>query len=591
VQSLFKYTFLLFIASILAVFAFGVDFQQGKVVAAEKSTPLPPDSGFFSTLSPTAKNLAKLSHYQISKFNSLANAITSIGSVEAVLVIDSEQFVQGQLSFPANINLQFLQNGRFNIGPGASVRIKGAVSARLQQIFAGTGPVSFVDGASQQVYPQWWGAKGDSRSDDTIPVQAAINAMAQRGGGEVIIPGGIYQVGSLVLDSNISLTGSGETSILEQKKGAQYCCSINPLNGGTPRSTDNKRNIRIANIQFRGTVKSDGFAEHYHLLNINAATDVVVSGCKFTGWRGDGIYIGSSNVAKTERHNLDITVKNCLFDGVNNDNRNAISVIDCDGLTIDHNSFIRCTRANMPGAIDMEPNEDRFSVIRNIRITNNDFAEIGGNVGIISLILPVGQKKLITPTGKILIDNNSLSSASGGRRANGITLKHNQNPDDATVANEITITKNRIQKTARPFVMVGVKGVSIRDNLFEDAQLTGLVSYKDEFKCQDITFLGNVFKELGNTDGIGIAVFNADRIGFTGNTFENIGLPGGMYGIALDFHNGSVDWIRIENNQFKGKRTTIAVHKEAKNVSYPEHTTIRGNVYENSYRVNLPAHQ
>jgi len=583
----FTYLLLLTIAAVVVVNASDIFFQQKNVFAADSSgeslSSVAKDS---STLS---DKTAYLPQHEMSRFKSLADAVALIGKEEAVLVIAAEQAAHGQILFPANIELKFQQNGRLNIAAGATVHIKGAISAGLQQIFAGSGTVSFVDGSSRQVYPQWWGAKGNGKSDDTIPVQATISAIAKRGGGEVIFTDGVYVVNSLSLDSNVALTGKGWTSIIEQKKGAQFGCSVNPWNAGTPRSSDNKRNIRIANIQFRGTVKSDGFAEHQHLLNINAASDVVISGCRFTGWRGDGIYLGSSNVGRTERHNRNITIRNCFFDGVNNDNRNAISVIDCDGLIIDNNSFSRCTRPNMPGAIDMEPNDDKFPVIRNISITNNRFEEIGGNVGIISLVLAVKQNDLHFASRNILIDNNTMSGLVGAKRSNGITLKQNQNADDATIPNDITISNNKIHNSARPFVILGVKGVTVRGNVFDNASISALVSYSEGFRCQDIVFTGNTFKELGNYDGVGIIIFNVNKIDFTDNTFDNIGLPNGTYGVVLDFHNGTVDRVRIENNRFKGKRTTIAMLREANNVNFPEHNTIRNNTYEKNYAIHLPA--
>jgi hypothetical protein len=274
---------------------------------------------------------------------------------------------------------------------------------------------------------------------------------------------------------------------------------------------------------------------------------------------------------------------------VNNDNRNAISVIDCDGLIIDNNAFTHCTRSNMPGAIDIEPNDDRFAVVRNITISNNRFDEIGGNVGIISFVMAVRQNDLLSPSSNILIDNNTMTGLVAGNRSNGITLKQNQNADDATPSNDITISNNRLLNTARPFVILGVKGVNVIGNSFENAAMSALISYLGGFGCQDIVFKGNTFKELGNFDGVGISVFNVNRIRFADNTFDNVGMPSGSYGVVLDFHNGTVDWVYVENNRFKGKRTTIAVLKEANNVNFPEHNTIRNNSYESNYPVQLPA--
>lgn len=591
-RRIFIIVLLLITVSVISVNGLGIDNplqNKSNFISINKSKSTP--SIVFSSVPDLANNLNRLPHYNSKQFRSLMEAIAYLGGKAAVLEIFDEQFVREEMSFPANIHLQFHQTGRFSVEAEKTVLIKGTISAGLGQIFSGKGKVSFIGGVSRQVFPQWWGAKGDGKTDDTRPVQEGINTIAKRGGGEVIFSEGTYVVDSISLDSNVSITGNGWTSILEQKRGAQYCCSINHGNGGTSNPEENKKHIRISNLHFRGTVTSDRFAEHIHLLNINAATDVVVSNCLFSGWRGDGIYLGSSNVAKTERHNRNIIIKNCLFDGVNNDNRNAITVIDCDGLSIDNNSFTRCTRSNMPGAIDMEPDDNQFSVIRNIDITNNKFGEIGGNLGVISLILPVEQNKLISPSSNIRIINNTINCNFGTKRSTGITLKQSQNVSNMTVPNGVTISDNKILKSARPFIILGVKGVNVINNIFEDSSMTGLISYLDGFKCQDVIFKGNVFRELATRDGIGIAVYNVDRIEFTENTFDNIGLPSGVYGAAIDFHNGIVDWVRIENNHFKGKRTTIIVQKEANNINYPEHNTIRNNKFEYSKKVHFPSKQ
>ena len=410
----------------------------------------------------------------------------------------------------------------------------------------------------KQVFPEWWGAKRDGKSDDTRPVQAAINSLVARGG-EVVFANGVYVVDSISLTTGVSIVGSGRESVLEQKRYAQYCCSINPIDGGTPNPKDNKEKIRIHNIHFRGRVVADGFSEHVHLLNINAATDVDISNCWFSGWRGDGIYIGSSNTAQTERHNRNIIIRNCVFDGVNNDNRNAISIIDCDGLEIDNNTFSRCTRSNMPGAIDMEPDANRFSVIRNIKITRNKFDKIGGGVGIIAVVLPLSQKKLISPSRNIIIRDNFIDGLIGTGRSHGINIMHSQDADDSDIPNEIALIGNEIKNTSRPFVLWGLKGVTIANNIFSDSLYSGYVSYKTDHKSRDISFKNNSFKELGKSEGSGIIVFSSQNISFIDNIFEENGSPTDRHGTTIDLSKGTVTRIQIDNNRFRGKRASPAV--------------------------------
>ena len=54
-----------------------------------------------------------------------------------------------------------------------------------------------------------YGAKGDGGTDDTVAVQAAINAASAAGGGQIFFPTGTYVVGTLTLPTNVHLCGAG----------------------------------------------------------------------------------------------------------------------------------------------------------------------------------------------------------------------------------------------------------------------------------------------------------------------------------------------------------------------------------------------
>ena len=518
-------------------------------------------------------------------YPSLAAAVTSIGASSAVLVVSNQLAISSNISIPSTIQLKFSRGGQLLIAKNAIVSINGPVDAGLEWIFAGEGLVKFNKTAATKVYPQWWGAKGNGSTEDTQAVQKAINTVASAGGGDVIFSKGIYIVNSIVLDSNVNIVGQGWDCILLQKSGATYGVSVNPGNGGTPNPADNKHNITIRDIQFKGTVEKEGFQEHFHLLNLNAVTNVIIKHCKFAGWRGDGIYIGSSNVPHTERHNQRIKISECLFDGINNDNRNAISIIDGNEIIVDKNTFINSTRADMPGAIDIEPNRDTFAIINDIKITNNSFQNVGGAGGIITMSIPVSQKDLITPVNHILIEGNKINEIfTTSSRPDGIRLQQIQQIDEFTSPNDIIVSNNIVKHIRRPFRILAVKGVKFINNTFEDSTYSALIDYKDEHKIQDIEFADNIFKELGSSDGIGINVFAVTNIIFINNVFDNIGLFNGSYGIALKFSSSSIDWVRIEKNIFQGKRTTTAIQDALIHQKLPNHVIINGNIIKNKYQ-------
>lgn len=233
------------------------------------------------------------------------------------------------------------------------------------------------------VSPIAYGAAGDGTTDDTAAVQAAINT------GRPVAIDRPYRVGGLTLASNTALYG-GAAGRLIRPAASVYTASINPGSGGSADPATNIAGVRVVGVTFDDDVVANPFRQNDAQLNLNACSDVVVDGCRFLGPRSDAIYLGSSNTGATERHNQRVTVTNCLFDGINKDNRNAISVVDCAGLLVHGNTFRRMSRADMPGCIDIEPNSaNTFAILRDFRITGNRFDDVGGSACIGTLLQPI----------------------------------------------------------------------------------------------------------------------------------------------------------------------------------------------------------
>ena len=423
-----------------------------------------------------------------------------------------------------------------------------AQAADLEARLAMLGGVSAKDPA--------YGAKGDGVTDDTAALQAALNA-----GGLVVLPVGTYLVGDLTIGANTSLIGMGWGAHLKKKATATYLLSVNPGSGGTSDPTQNARNITIANLWLEG-LSGTAFSQFNHMLNLNAASDVLVEGCHLTSFEGDAIYLGSSNVAATERHNERITIRHCVFDGVNKQNRNAISVVDGTDVLIADNDFTRCSRSDMPGAVDLEPDANAFARIRNVQIVGNRFRDIGGNVAAVAMYLPLGQAALTTPVRGIVIARNLIDTAA----AAGIALTQTEDKADASVGNAITVRDNVVLTTSRGVTMQGVKGVRVLDNAVSTTTLPPLIGYfGSNTKCQDILLRNNRWEYLDTTSGSGLSIFAVDRLTMQGDVFAECGKADGTFGYALDFNTGTssrvtLDGVRIVNST---GRTKIAVQKEA----------------------------
>ena len=138
-------------------------------------------------------------------------ALTAIGTTnKATLLLRPGTWV-----ISSNADWSAYTNVTFKIVPGA--KLSGAftlnipnVEAGMYQIFDSTLGVVTFSGAVKEVYPQWWGAKGDDTTDCT---SAIVSALASITHGRVFFPKGDYlTTASILVPSGITLKGVGVVS-------------------------------------------------------------------------------------------------------------------------------------------------------------------------------------------------------------------------------------------------------------------------------------------------------------------------------------------------------------------------------------------
>ncbi|MBE1162289.1 glycosyl hydrolase family 28-related protein [Dyella acidiphila] len=217
---------------------------------------------------------------------------------------------------------------------------------------------------------------GTSTYDCTSGIQAAIDS-----GDKVLIPAGIYHVRQLNLKSNLELYGEGPTSELiayDSSVACEFMLVTYVRDGGTPNVDDNMRNILVHDLKLNGRVSEFTYSQYFYLFAVNATSDLTVERVVFYGFRGDGMYVGSGTLKTTERHNQRVIVRDCLFDGAVKDNRNGLSIIDCDQLTVTGCTFTNIGNSKLShsvGAIDFEPDHN-WSIYRNVLISQCKFTDI-----------------------------------------------------------------------------------------------------------------------------------------------------------------------------------------------------------------------
>jgi hypothetical protein len=338
----------------------------------------------------------------------------------------------------------------------------------------------------------------------------------------------------------------------------------------TQSATTQVQNIRITNLSFSSTLYTN-FSEHVHFVNVNGVKNLIIEKCFFTQFRGDAIYIGAGvgpNIHIT--HNERITIKECEFDGVNNENRNAISVLDCNQLLIENNIFKNATRSNMPGAIDIEPNDSGSTlteVLKDIVVQNNSFQNIGGGAGSFSIFLP--PRDFVTPPSGIYFINNVLENVS-----NGFLFVNRYIPSGGIdVKSKMPFyVKNNVFKnvTQYAFRLMGACGGEISGNYFNSGN-TSLIGYLEANEIStDVIVSGNYFDKCGSVSGTGLNFFNCKRIKLRSNTFNDCGTGNPAQANAINFNGNatfpcSSDVVYLEENLFltpTGK-TLVAIQRES----------------------------
>jgi pectate lyase len=239
----------------------------------------------------------------------------------------------------------------------------------------------------------------------------------------------------------------------------------------------NLKNIEFKNLSFQMPVTPHDAAgggiwfQEQLTLFIDSVENCLIENCQFIRWSGDSIMLGAilvdlaSPFAAGIVKNVHIT--ECLFDGVDKDNRNSISILDGVQIEIDNNIFLNCSRTDMPGAIDVEP-ENIASVLENISIHNNKFTNIGGGVAAVGFALGTN---LTTPAKEFSVHNNQFKDCTSSTifTTNG---KSSADPLNIAVGSpqRISFTNNKIDglNYSDAFSVRGCDEITISDNIFSN---------------------------------------------------------------------------------------------------------------------------
>jgi hypothetical protein len=113
-----------------------------------------------------------------------------------------------------------------------------------------------------------FGAKGDGTTLDTAALQAAIDACHAAQGGTVLVPAGVFVIGTTELKSNITLHLAAQAKLLGSADGTQYrTADAIPLHGDSTLEDGNTGllyAINAENITIEGHGTIDGQGAQFH---------------------------------------------------------------------------------------------------------------------------------------------------------------------------------------------------------------------------------------------------------------------------------------------------------------------------------------
>lgn len=255
-----------------------------------------------------------------------------------------------------------------------------------------------------------------------------------------------------ICKSDVELIGEDGTNFVTDDSLSTICLFSKPK-----QIAKSIRNIKIKNITFN--VHNDGvnFHEFLHTIKTIGVNGLEIEHCTFNDFWGDAIclsHYGDNPKTGERTRNQNIKILGNTINGDSHNNRNGISVINGKNVLIKGNIIKNTSRKNMPGGIDVEPNNKAYT-IENIRIEKN-YIE-----GVPSHAITVYIKK-DGPAHHIEILSNEIKGC--GKAGIAVAI----NTEDTT--DSIIVQNNHVFADTKPYLFRG-KGCSkdwiISGNTFE----------------------------------------------------------------------------------------------------------------------------
>ena len=232
--------------------------------------------------------------------------------------------------------------------------------------------IASASAESQTFNIKTYGAIGDGEAMETKAVQKAIDACHEAGGGSVRIPAGDFQIGTIHLKSNVTLSLDHGASLLGSQKQEDYPTEglDKPREGG-PRCLIYAKDAKNISIEGLGVIDGRGTHEAFprrkgprpRLLRMDQCENVTFSGVTFKRPAFWGLHL----IDCKEVHFNAITVRMRN----NNYNNDGLDLDGCENVLIEN-----CDIESGDDAICLKSSKNpcRKIVVRNCRVASNTAA-------------------------------------------------------------------------------------------------------------------------------------------------------------------------------------------------------------------------
>lgn len=254
---------------------------------------------------------------------------------------------------------------------------------------------SMIQGASANVLD--YGAKGDGTTDDTVAIQAAVNAVGVAGGGTVYFPTGTYVIVNTPIRvpfNNMNLVG-GQDVIIKKQLAGLGSFYRDGFHIGNPLPADGGTNVVLPNTTFNQNITVSGFTfqdcrlgvwvaycknvtiEGINALSCTAAVavgndateqcyNITIRNIRQTGWNTNDIPFYFVGIYSTTNFTVDDVIASATYFGfagsisgiqIENSTLGSLTNIHVDmvdknynGITITTSPYVTCSNFSVVNA-------------------------------------------------------------------------------------------------------------------------------------------------------------------------------------------------------------------------------------------------